>query len=99
MIKTFEKHPSILKIKEVNSDCIFSFENISLEDDKTWELDISKASQVLDIPTKIIKPNADIFSEFFFVNINYSINKCTFWEQLKLVGVKPVFQKNSRTDE
>ena len=26
-IKTIEKHPNILKIKELNSDCRFSFEN------------------------------------------------------------------------
>ena len=55
-IKTFEKHPSIFKIKDLNSGCRFSFENVSLEDVKkvTRELDISKASQLLDIPTKII---------------------------------------------
>ena len=53
-IKTFEKHPSILKIKELNSGCRFSFENVSLEDVKkvTRELDITKASQLLDIPRK-----------------------------------------------
>ena len=75
-IKTFEKHPSILKIKEVSSGCRFFFENVSLEDVKkvTPELDISKDSQLLDIPTEIIKQNADIFSEFFFININHSIN-------------------------
>ena len=63
----FEKHPNILKIKEVNSGCRFSFENVSLEDIKkvTRELDIKNVSQLLDIPTKIIKQNADIFSEFF----------------------------------
>ena len=33
-IKTFEKHPSILKIKKLNSGCRFSFENVSLEDVK-----------------------------------------------------------------
>ena len=62
-IKTFEKHPSILKMKELNSGCRFSFENVSIEDVKkvTLELDISKTSQLLDIPTKIIKQNADIF--------------------------------------
>ena len=27
-IKTFEKHPSILKIKEPNSGCRFPFENV-----------------------------------------------------------------------
>ena len=100
-IKTFEKHPSILKIKELNSGCRFSFENVSLEAVKkvTRELDISKASQLLDIPTKIIKQNADIFSEFFFVNINHSINNSTFPEQLKWADVKSVFKKNSLTDK
>ena len=100
-IKTFEKHPSIIKIKELNSGCRFSFENVSLEDVKkvTRELDITKASQLLDIPTKIIKQNADSFSEFFFVNINHSTNNNTFPEQLKLADVKPIFKKNLRTDK
>ena len=56
-----------------------------------------KASQPLDIPTKIIRQNADIFSEFFFANINHSINNSTFPDQLKWADVKPVFKKNSRT--
>ena len=58
-VKTFEKHPSILRIKELSSGSTFSFESVSLEDVKkvTRELDISKASQLLDIPTKIIKQN------------------------------------------
>ena len=101
VIETFEKHPSILKIKELNSGCRFSFENVSFEDVKkvTRELDITKASQILDIPTKIIKQNANIFSQFFFVNINHSINNSTFPEQLKWADVKPVFKKNSRTDK
>ena len=62
-IKAVEKHLSILKMKELNSGCRFSFGNVSLEDVKkvTRELDISKAYQLLDIPTKIIKQNADIF--------------------------------------
>ena len=95
VIRSFEKYSSILKIKELNSGFRFSFENVSLED-VTRELDISKASQLLDIPTKIIKQNADIFSEFFYVNINHSINNSTFPEQLKWANVKPVFKKNLR---
>ena len=63
------------------------------------ELDILKASQLLDMPTKIIKQNADIFSEFFFVNINHSINNSTLPEQLKWADVKPVFKKNPRNDK
>ena len=58
-------------MKELNSGCIFFFKNVSLEDVKkgTRKLDISKASQLLDIPTKIIKENDDNFSENFFVSI------------------------------
>ena len=100
-IRTFEKHLSILNIKEPNSSCRFSFENVSVEDVKhvNQEVDIMKASQLLDIPTKIIQETADIFSEFFFVSINHSINNSTFLEQLKLADVKPVFKKNPRTNK
>ena len=84
-IKTFEKHPSILKIKELNSSSRFSIENLSLEDvtKVTWELNILKASKLLDGPTKITKQNADIFSEFSFINTNHSLKNSTFPEQLK----------------
>ena len=101
VIKLFEKHPSITNMKELNSGCGFFLENVSLEDVKkvTRELDISKVSQLLDIPTNIIKQNADIFSEFFFVNISHSIYNSTFLEWLKWADVKPVFKKNSRTNE
>ena len=100
-IKTFEKHPSILKIKELNSGCRFSFENVSLEDVKkvTLELDITKASQFLDIPTKTLSRMLIFFPEFFFVSINYSISNSIFPEQLKLPEVKPVYKKNLRADK
>ena len=71
-IKTFEKHRSILKIKKlISGSCRLSFENVSLEDIKkvTQEVDISRTSQFLDIPSNIIKENVDIFSEFFHVSI------------------------------
>lgn len=43
-IKTFENHCSILKIKQLNSTCMFLFEGLSFEDVKKIipELDISK---------------------------------------------------------
>ena len=55
-VKTSENHPTILSLKELNSGCRFSFENVRLEDVKkvTQGLDISRASQLLDIPIKII---------------------------------------------
>ena len=84
-IKTFEKHSSILKIKKLNSSSRFSIENLSLEDvtKVTRELNILKASKLLDGPTKIINQNADIFSEFSFINTNHSLKNSTFPEQLK----------------
>ena len=58
----------------------FFFENVSPGDIKksTREPDISKAFKLLDIPTNIIYQNTDIFSQFFFVNINHCINNSTF---------------------
>ena len=93
--------PAFFKIKELNSGYGFSFENVSLEDAKklTRELDITKASQLLDVPTEIINQNADIISEFFFININHFINNSTFPAQLKLVDVMPIFKKNSCPDK
>ena len=49
----------------------------------TQELDILKVLPLLDIPTKIIKLNADIFSEFFFPKIS----------------VKPVFKKKKEKEK
>ena len=94
-LKTFEKHPSILKRKQLNFACRFSFKNISPEDVQkaTRELDISKTSQLLDIPTNIIKQNADIFSKFFFVNINFSINNSFLSRAVKMGRCKTSFQE------
>ena len=85
-IKTFEQYRSVPKINELNSV------DFSLEDVKkvTSEMGVLKASQLLDISTKIIRQNYEIFSEFFFVNINHSINNNNFPEQIKWADLKPV---------
>ena len=85
-IKTFEQYRSIPKINELNSV------DFSLEDVKkvTSEMGVLKASQLPDISTKIIRQNYEIFSEFFFVNINHSINNNNFPEQIKWADLKPV---------
>ena len=85
-IKTFEQYRSIPKINELNSV------DFSLEDVKkvTSEMGVLKACQLLDILTKIIRQNYEIFSEFFFVNINHSINNNNFPEQIKWADLKPV---------
>ena len=85
-IKTLEQYRSIPKINELNPV------DFSLEDVKkvTSEMGVLKASQLLDILTKIIRQNYEIFSEFFFVNINHSINNNNFPEQIKWADLKPV---------
>ena len=56
-------------------------------------LDASKSCQDADVPTKIIKRNADIFTDFIHPAINTTINKNQFPSLLQLVDVIPVFKK------
>ena len=101
-ITNFEQYPSILKIKENRNVCSpFSFEPVSLDEiiKETLNLDASKATQKSDIPTKIIKQNQDIFSEFIFENVNNMIDTDIYPEQLKWAVVKPAHKKDFRTDK
>ena len=72
-IKNFSQHTSILKINEnTNFSACFSFRTVSKEDllYQLNSLDLTKATQICDIPTNIIKKNYDIFSEFPFASFN-----------------------------
>ena len=99
-IKKYENHPSTKTIKHFASgkDLKFSFifetKNKILAE--IHNLDNKKACQESDIPVKIIKDNADIFSEFIFHNFNNSIFDATFPSELKNVNVIPVFKKKDR---
>ena len=59
-------------------------------------LDASKGCQDTDVPTKIIKENADIFTDFIHPLINVSINNGDLPSFLKLSNVIPVFKKDSK---
>ena len=61
-IENFSRHASVLKIKEMRD----SFKLVTIEDicEEILALDVSKATQSDDMPTKIIKNNSDIFSKF-----------------------------------
>ena len=75
IIRKFQNHPSIIKIKE-NYQGHFSFSAVEVEDVDTEinSLDASKVIQQNDIPVKIIKANRDIFSEFIMHNFNEGIS-------------------------
>ena len=100
LLKIFSHHPSVLKIKARDSSDYFSFKLVTIEDicKEILALDASKATQSNDMPTKIIK-NYYIFSKFFKANLNNTIETSTFPEQPKYADVKPVFDKDSRTDK
>ena len=100
-ILNYHKHPSILAIKrKLKSGPVFTFNHITKEDViKEINLDASKASQEDDIPTKIIKENSDIFSNFLCQSFNNMIDVCIFPTSLKLANVTPVYKKGSKNSK
>ena len=80
-ILKYRKHPSILEIKRrIISDPVFSFNHITKEDviKEIKNLEASKASEEDDIPTKTIKENSDIFSNFTYQSFNNMTDVCIF---------------------
>ena len=59
-------------------------------------LDVSKASQDTDIPSRIIKENAGIFAIFLHSSFNMSVTKSEFPSALKQANITPVFEKEER---
>ena len=54
------------------------------------------ASQHSEIPTKIIKSNSDIFSDFLYVSINSSIKSSLFPSCLKTADIALIYKKGKR---
>ena len=76
----------------------FSFKNFQKEEilKELNNLNINKAAQNTDIPTKIIKENSDIFGDFIFSNLNCCINTSSYQSLLKRKDVTPVHEKDSK---
>ena len=62
-------------------------------------LETSKACLDTDIPTKIVKGNADIFTNIRASNFNDSIEKFNFPSILKYATITPVFKKGDRNSK
>ena len=56
-------------------------------------LQSNKARENADIPTKLIKDNADIFAEYIFISLNKCIEQSVFPSKLKLANITPVHKK------
>ena len=103
LIVKYRKHPSILTIGEVCNErkkkhAAFSFSKVAKEEifREILNLDVSKACQDTDIPSKIIKENADIFASFLHSSFNTSVTNSEFPSVLKQANITPVFKKGER---
>ena len=97
----YRDHPSILKIGEVCNGklcSLFSFSHVEKEEilKEILSLDSTKVSQDTDIPTKIIKDNADIFSDFLLSGFNNSITTSILSSTLKQAILTAVFKKGEK---
>ena len=90
--------PSILKIREVcnRKQCsLLSFSHADKDQilKEILSIDSAKISQDTGIPTKIIKDNADIFSDFLLSGFNNSVTASIFPSSLKQAIIRPVLKK------
>ena len=101
IIKQYKNHPSVVAINEKKLNKQFSFKYIPKSDIKKeiLNLDVSKASQDSDIPTKIIKVNTDIFAEVLYNVFNRSLELGEFPSGMKLANVTPMHKKGSQNDK
>ena len=93
-IVKYRNHLSILTIGEVcKKNRQFSFRCVDKDEI------LKEICQDSDIPSKIIKENADIFTNILHSNINTSIYQSQFPSILKLVNITAVFGKGDRNSK
>ena len=101
-IEKYKNHPSIQMIEETfDSNKTFSFDLVSSDTifKQILSLDTKKATHSNDVPTKIVKANAELFSIFVSNAFNESVISGKFLSVLKLANVKPVHEKKSSLEE
>ena len=95
-VHKYERHPSILKIKEKFKKHDLSFYHVN--PDKMLKIieniDSKKATQHGDIPVRIIKENKFIFSKVLSEIFNFYIDNNTFPNGLKKADIKLVYKKD-----
>ena len=86
-------------IKSKNDGCnTFSFSATTYDYvlGKIENLDVAKASQQTDIPTKLLKLNSKYFAKFIVENLNFCIVNSEFPSAVKLADVIPIYKKTSK---
>ena len=99
-IVRYRNHPSIVAIKKFCNSKSY-FQNVQKEEilKELNNLNINKATQNTDIPTKIIQENSDIFGDFIFSNFNCYINTSSYPSLLKRADITPVHKKDSTSEK
>ena len=71
-ILKYKNHPSIYAIRNTRKNSIFCFKEVTIEEieKEINRLSSKKAYQNSDIPTRIVKENADFFADFLCKSIN-----------------------------
>ena len=94
-ILKYKNHPSIIAIKNARNGPSFYFCRVNVNDVRKEinRLKTRKAIQVTDIPVKILKENADLFSAYIFDFLNETIRSGKFPSILKNGDITAVFKK------
>ena len=101
VIKSFDKDPSIFKIKAKGFDSTFHFRKTSCNEVEKIisNLNIKKSCQKEDIPTKIIKLNKDLIAKLVAENCNSCIDKGEFPFELKHADIVPIHKRKDKSDK
>ena len=99
VIKTFDKHPSKVKIKAKTFHSTFHFRKTSCNVvvKIISDLNIKRFYQQEDIPTKIIKLNKDLITEFIVENFNSCIDEGEFPSELTHADIVTTHKKKDKS--
>ena len=101
-VNSFENHNSIGKIKGYYKDELsFEFKQFTTNEllKIIKELPSNKASVLNDIPIKIIKKSAQVYSSKLTQILNHCVSTASFPDLLKYADMIPVFKKGDATDK
>ena len=98
-ILKYKNHPSIIVIrKKYKISGCFKFTEVDQKgiEKEILKIDVNKASQSIDIPTKIVIENVDIFGDFICTSYNNAVKSSQFYQNLKLADITPAYKKGKK---
>ena len=102
-IRKYENHPGIILIKKhmegANSSFVFKTVTKEKIEKLITNVNMRKAVQSNDIPTKLIKGFDYLFSKYIATSINRYITRCTFVNAFKKAELRPIYEKDERTEK